>query len=80
MVRFSALILVGLLLAGCATTFDPRACPREKIYSKAEQKAFLDGVGKSPLVIQNMLVDYGKLRDQARACRGGRFDSFFSGG
>lgn len=73
MARFSALALVALLLSGCSTVFDPRGCPEEKKYSKAEQKAFLDAIDKAPPIIQGMLVDYGKLRDHSRACRGSRF-------
>lgn len=60
-----------MLLGGCATAvFDPRACPQEKKYSKAEQDAFLAGLPSAAPALKSMIVDYGKLRDQARACRG----------
>lgn len=64
-------ILLTLLLTDCAkTVFDARACPRERAYSKAEQDQFLNDLGKTPASIRGAMVDYGKLRDKARACRG----------
>ncbi len=63
--------LLTTLLGGCATTvFDPRACPNERRYTKAEQDQFLADLPKTPASIQGAMVDYGKLRDKARACRG----------
>lgn len=67
------LILPTLLLTSCATAvFDPRACPQEKKYTKAEQQKFLDELPTTPPAIKQAMVDYGKLRDKARACRGGK--------
>jgi hypothetical protein len=61
------------LLAGCASTvFDPRACPRERVYTRAEQTAIADAMPRTPPVIVGALIDYTKLRDQSRACRGER--------
>jgi len=66
-------LFLTLSVAGCATpTFDPRGCPQERKYTRAEQNKFLNDIGKTPRSIQGMVVDYGKLRDQSRACRGER--------
>lgn len=70
--RISFVVPVLLLLAGCASevaVFDARACPREKVYSKAQQAKMADDLAKSPPSIRNAFVDYLKLRDKARACR-----------
>lgn len=64
-------ILLLTFLSGCATAvFDARACPTERAYTKAEQDQFLKDMPKTPPSIQGAMVDYGKLRDKARACRG----------
>lgn len=71
MIRFS-IIPLALLIGGCASqtsVFDARACPRERVYSKAEQAKIADALEKSPTIIQGVVTDYGKLRDKARACR-----------
>lgn len=66
----SAPILLLMLLGGCATAiFDKRACPPVKNYTKAQQAEFLKDLGNTPTSIQGAMVDYGKLRDKARACR-----------
>lgn len=58
-------------LSSCAhSVFDERACPNERRYTKAEQQQFLDDMPSAPPSIQSAMVDYGKLRDKARACRG----------
>lgn len=64
--------VLALMLAGCATdtVFDPRACPVEKQYTLEEQKQMAADLPKAPPSIQTAIVDYGKLRDKARACRG----------
>lgn len=60
-----------LSVGACSTTvFDPRACPTERKYTKAEQDQFLKDLPTTPASIQGAMVDYGKLRDKARACRG----------
>lgn len=70
--RALCLIPLLFLLSACATAsvFDPRACPQERKYTKAEQDQFLKDMPKTPASIQGALVDYGKLRDKSRACRG----------
>jgi hypothetical protein len=70
--RVLFVVPVLLLLTGCASevaVFDARACPREKVYSKAHQLKMADALPKSPPIIQDAIVDYGKLRDAVRACR-----------
>jgi hypothetical protein len=62
---------LSLFVASCQTAvFDPRACPVEASYTRAEQKAAADALPRADPIIQRMVVDYGKLRDKARACRG----------
>lgn len=74
--RIACRLFLGSLLlslAGCETpVFDARACPREKEYSAQHQKQLLADMRKSPPSIRDAMVDYGRLRDQARACRGER--------
>lgn len=63
-----------IFLAGCTgverTAFDPRGCPREKEYTKEEQAKIAAALPEAPAIIQQVVVDYGKLRDKSRACRG----------
>lgn len=70
------MLLLPFVIAGCAANkeavFDPRACPREKTYTPEQQAQIAEGLDKSPRIIQGVVVDYGRLRDQARACRGAR--------
>lgn len=68
----ASMCTIGLLLGGCQTTavFDLRACPRERSYTAEEQAQMARDLDKSPPSIQRAFVDYGKLRDKARACRG----------
>jgi outer membrane murein-binding lipoprotein Lpp len=66
--------LVGAaLLAGCASrevaVVDPRLCPPVKAYSKQEQAQMARDLDQTPPSIQKAFIDYGKMRDQARACR-----------
>lgn len=66
-----ALMILLPLIGGCATApFDKRACPVESTYTKAEQVALADALRSAAPVIRSAFVDYGKLRDKARACRG----------
>lgn len=66
-----ALMILGLLTGGCVTaTFDERACPRERTYTRAEQTKIADELVKAGPAIKGAFVDYGKLRDKTRACRG----------
>lgn len=62
-----------MVISSCSTAvFDARACPVERKYTKAEQTALADALPKSPHIVKVAIVDYGKLRDKARACRGER--------
>lgn len=66
----------ALGLAGCGTV--STACPREVEYSREVEKtaaAELDDmakIGVGPTIRNQFMPDYGRLRDQARACRGGK--------
>lgn len=65
------LILLGLLASGCQTAvFDARACPMIKQYTKVELNKMGDELEKAGPALQAMSVDYLKLRDRVRACRG----------
>lgn len=66
------LMTLSLLTSGCATTavFDARACPVEKKYTKAQQTKIANEMKAAGPAIQGAIIDYGKLRDKARACRG----------
>lgn len=65
------LIPLTMLLTNCAeTVFDPRACPKERVYTAAEQSALAVELPKAGPAIKGAMVDYGKLRDKTRACRG----------
>ena len=69
----AALLIVMLLLTGCATgSSDTRAqCPPVVEYTVADQARAASEVKALPetAVIVHMLSDYAVLRDQARACR-----------
>ena len=67
------LTILLLLLSGCATgVFDPRACPQERKYTQVELNRLADEVDRAGPATKSAMVDYGKLRDKARACRGQR--------
>lgn len=69
----AALLIVMLLLTGCATGgSDARApCPPVVEYTNAEQARAADEVEALPEggVIVRMLGDYAVLRDQVRTCQ-----------
>jgi hypothetical protein len=59
-------------IGGCATAVSS-ACPREVEYSAEQQRRAADELSTLPrdgMVRGMMMPDYGRLRDQARACRG----------
>ena len=67
-----ALALLTTSTAGCATAVS-NACPREVEYSADQQRQAADELSTLPrdgMVRGVMMPDYGRLRDQARACRG----------
>lgn len=66
-------MLALLVLSGCVTdnaVFDPRGCPREKTYTAEQQTQIANDLKKTPRSVKSAMIDYGKLRDKARACRG----------
>ena len=66
-----ALALLTTSTAGCATAVSS-ACPREVEYSVEQQRQAADELSALPrdgMVRAVMMPDYGRLRDQARACR-----------
>lgn len=68
-----ALALLTMSIAGCATAPSSGACPREVEYSAEQQRRAADELATLPrdgMVRAVMIPDYGRLRDQARACRG----------
>ena len=66
------LALLTMSIAGCATAVSS-ACPREVEYSAEQQRRAADELSMLPrdgMVRGTMMPDYGRLRNQARACRG----------
>ena len=64
-------VVLAILLTSCGTVrFDPRGCPVERKYTKAEQDQFLKDLPKTPPSIKGALDDYSILREKTRACRG----------
>jgi hypothetical protein len=67
------LALLTMSTAGCATAVS-NACPREVDYSPEQQAKAADelaALSRDGMVRGTMMPDYGRLRDQARACRRG---------
>lgn len=65
-----ALALLLMLLSGCANTVSS-ACPREVTYTAAFQDrlaAELEALSPGA-ALGTAMADYGRLRDQTRACR-----------
>lgn len=65
------LALLTMSTAGCATAVSS-ACPREVEYSAEQQRRAADELSVLPrdgMVRGTMMPDYGRLRDQTRACR-----------
>lgn len=66
-----ALVLLTMSTAACGTATSS-ACPREVEYSAEQQRRAADELSTLPrdgMVRGVMMPDYGRLRDQARACR-----------
>lgn len=68
-----------LWTSGCATAVSsaPPACPREVEYSRQQQEQAADeqaeitkALGYTGIIVGRFIPDYGRLRDQSRACRG----------
>jgi hypothetical protein len=69
------LIVAALLLSlGACGPAVSSACPREVEYSRQQQEAAaMELEAMTPgLIRDTFMPDYGRLRDQARACRGAR--------
>ena len=67
-----ALALLTMSIAGCATASSNGACPREVEYSAEQQvraAGELQALPREGMVRGVMMPDYGRLRDQSRACR-----------
>lgn len=69
-------VLLAMLTSGCATAGSD-ACPREVEYSRQQQEQAADeqaeivkALGREGVIVGRFMPDYGRLRDQARACRG----------
>lgn len=61
------LLLLLLVLAGCAAQPPSVVCPRLVEYPVSVQREAADALAKIPLVIVRMLEDYGRLRAEVRA-------------
>ena len=76
MLKLLGLALATTLISGCMTapSEPPRVvCPREVEYSRELQAAAADELAALPkdgVIRGRFMPDYGRLRDQARACRG----------
>ena len=69
----AALVLLTMSLTACETG-GSSACPREVEYSAEFQGQLLGALIALPAghVLGVAMADYGRLRDQTRACRGGK--------
>ena len=68
-----ALALLTLSTSGCETAGFSPACPREVEYTADQQRQGaeeLQALPKDSVVRGTFMPDYGRLRDQSRACRG----------
>lgn len=68
----TALALLTMSTSGCATAVSS-ACPREVAYTAEQELQAADELAILPregLIRGTFMPDYGRLRDQARACRG----------
>lgn len=66
-----ALALLTMSISGCQTA-PSSACPREVDYSPEQQKKAaleLQAMPRDSMIRGTFMPDYGRLRDQARACR-----------
>ncbi|MFZ5784722.1 MAG: hypothetical protein ACOY4R_31385 [Pseudomonadota bacterium] len=69
----AALALLTMSIAGCATA-PSDVCPVVVEYSAEQQRHAAEELASLPrdgVVRGRMMPDYGRLRDQARACRAG---------
>lgn len=62
------MILSATLLIGCATESFSFDCPSIKEYTAEEQLAIAKVVKEADPKVQQLLLDYYKLREKVRAC------------
>lgn len=63
-------LLLALLLAGCATAVQGAGCPHLSFWSEADQKALAVEYKTASPLVQRAIDDLKYMRDQSRACRG----------
>lgn len=72
----AVLAIATPLLSGCgAGNFEAAACPVPVVYSREtmlQAARELDAMPRPSVVADQLIPDYGRLRDQARTCRGER--------
>lgn len=66
--RYAMLIAAGVILAGCFATTYGVTCPELKAYSPEFQRRAAAELPNASPEIQQMVSDYGGLRDAVRAC------------
>lgn len=64
------ILLLALLLAGCATTVQGVGCPRLSHWSVEDQKALAAEYANASPLVKRAIDDLKYMRDQTRACRG----------
>lgn len=71
--RMLAVPVLAMTLISACTTAPSEACPREVDYSPEQMKRAaveLSTMPRDSIIRGTFMPDYGRLRDQARACRG----------
>ena len=71
-----ALALTTMFLSGCVTV-PSNACPQEVVYTRQQMEAadmeraeINEKLGRVGIITGLFMPDYGRLRNQSRACRG----------
>lgn len=62
------ILLLALLLAGCASTVQGVGCPRLSHWSTADQAALADEYKRASPLVKRAIDDLKYMRDQSRAC------------
>ena len=70
MLFLASSVILGTLLTGCATGPSRYICPTLKTYPSAFQTQAALEFAKSGKNIQQLVSDYGQLRDACRALEG----------
>ncbi len=63
-------VLLSLLLAGCAASVQGVGCPRLSHWSTEDQKGLAAEYEKAPPLTRRAIDDLKYMRDQSRACQG----------